>query len=377
MSEATTALWRFTGDIFRTQSAEFDFSNPNPAQNPPAGNQFFSAGNDLQLSLSGNTIEYLVPQTGAGAQYYPQTMSNYISVFSDIDVVDCPIDNNIAGDNGGLVPEPFIPNDTTGIWQDPIGDPISLDDYLQFLIINFPNDGTGEPNDRIETEVARVRFALYRWVVHMLANPSSYDLTTIEKFADDDYRRLLIGYYIEQKDPVNADRMLNLLTLQSPVNTDFAFLQRINLKRLFPSSYGVSHTYAPTTTELQIIRTIAELPSENTGYASALYYLYTGEKVYPDFDFVQSQPRNAMVSDEEKSIRLKVSPNPTDSRIEISSNIDIDEYYLYDKLGRLQVRALDVDSKTIILDFTNQDTGIYFLQVKCGSKTITKKVIRI
>ena len=115
---------------------------------------------------------------------------------------------------------------------------------------------------------------------------------------------------------------------------------------------------------------------ENTGYASALYYLYTNEKVYPDFDFSDTKPRNSN-TDSKDFVRLDYYPNPTNSSIHLNSNKEISEYELCDSYGRLQARGLVKNLKTLTLDISNYSKGVYILNVKCGSETITKKVIKI
>ncbi len=373
---ASIAIWRLNGDIFQVQSAQFDATNSNTEDNPPAGNQFLDVSFDLTLFPAGNTVDYLVPQPGEGAQYYPETEGDYNTILSTALIADCPEDNNFPGGPGGLIPDNFVPNDSTDNWQDPIGDPMTLDEYLAYLI-NLGIGGGGDDADgHTRSEIARVRFALYLWVVYMLAHPDDFDLTEIEDFADDDYQRLLVGYYIHTQDPYNADRILAGLSRANEANTDFATIQEINLKRLFPAYYNPDASYIPTSTELQNIRGIAEEYSENTGYASALYYLYTNEKVYPDFAFVNSQPRSGSAS-EEDAIWVDIFPNPTTGSLELNSNGSIYEYSLYDSYGRLEHSDLLKGTKNHIFDISNLSVGLYFLKVKCGSKIITKKVVKI
>ena len=210
----------------------------------------------------------------------------------------------------------------------------------------------------------------------MLEHSSDHDISVIEDFVDDEYQRLLVGYYIHNGDAYNADRILNDLSLTNEVNIDFATIQEVNLKRLFPAFYNIPNYYSPTSNELQAIRTIAEKFSENTGYASALYYLYTHEKVYPDFDFSDTKPRNSN-SDSKDLLWFDFYPNPTDGSIQLTSNREISEYALYDSYGRLQARGLVKNLKTLTLDISNYSRGIYLLNVKCESEIITKKIVKI
>ena len=372
-NETSTGIWRVNGDIFQVQSANYDFGNFDIADNPPAGNQFFDVGSDLKFFYDGNTVDYLVPQPGGEPQYYPQTVGDYNTIFSFENVTDCPDDDNFNG--GGTVltlPELFIPDDSTNVWDEPIGDPAVLDEYLAY-IFNLP----GAADDgRTRTEIARVRFALYRWVVYMLEHPNNYDLSAIEDFVDTDYQRLLIGYYIHTEDAFNANRILDNLPRINEVNRDFATIQEVNLKRLFPAFYTINN-YTPTSTKLQEIRNIAEKFSENTGYASALYYLCTNEKVYPDFDFTNTQPRSSGIDSESDELWLDIYPNPTNGAINLNSNEEISEYTLYDSYGRLQVRKFVKNVKKPTLDISGYSKGIYILNVKYGTKIITKKIVKI
>lgn len=99
--------------------------------------------------------------------------------------------------------------------------------------------------------------------------------------------------------------------------------------------------------------------------------------MHPDFDFSASQPRNIASGREDADILLDIHPNPTDGKLELNSNVAIYEYSLYDSYGRLQFKEFVKGVKTYTLDMDNQTEGIYFLQVKCGSEIITKKLVII
>jgi len=372
---SSTAVWRFTGELFRVQTAQF---NPNidTENNPPAGNQFFTAGEDLDISFSGNTIDYLVPDPDSVlvTSYYPQTVSNYNEIVSDERIINCPDDSNLVG---GTSPGALIPNDSLGIWQAPIGDPIALDGYLNSLLILDENNTDTTREAQIQTEIARVRFTLHRWVVHMLENPAGYDLTLLETFTDPAYHRLMVGYYTEQEDPANADRVLSNLSLTDKVNADFAVIQAIHLKRTFPAFYNLNSSYVPTANELGDLRAIAEQSSENTGAASALYYIYTGEKIYPTIQFPAAQPRRHESNVYDRHISLDVYPNPTDDQLHLESNSNIRGYTLYDKMGILITQNTLDDTKEYNLELKDMPEGVYFLQVQFASEVLTKKIIKL
>jgi len=100
-------------------------------------------------------------------------------------------------------------------------------------------------------------------------------------------------------------------------------------------------------------------------------------KVYPDFDFTNTQPRSSGIDSEGDELWLDIYPNPTNGTINLNVNMEVSEYALYDSYGRLQNKRFVKDTKKLILELSDYSKGIYILIVKCGSKLITKKVVKI
>jgi len=100
-------------------------------------------------------------------------------------------------------------------------------------------------------------------------------------------------------------------------------------------------------------------------------------KVYPDFDFTNTQPKSSGIDSESDELWLDIYPNPTNGTINLSANMEVSEYALYDSYGRLQDKRFVKDTKKLILDISGYSKGIYILNVKYGTKIITKKIVKI
>jgi hypothetical protein len=72
------------------------------------------------------------------------------------------------------------------------------------------------------------------------------------------------------------------------------------------------------------------------------------------------------------TIELSISPNPTSSTITVNTNDKIDGIVLFNSIGSEVLR-----SDTINLNLSELPAGIYFLQIQLGSKTVTKKVVKL
>jgi polyhydroxybutyrate depolymerase len=71
---------------------------------------------------------------------------------------------------------------------------------------------------------------------------------------------------------------------------------------------------------------------------------------------------------------IRVFPNPTNNliNIEINNLLELKEIILYNTLGE----NLNLKSTDGLIDLTNLNTGIYFLNIKTSKGAITKKVVR-
>ena len=74
----------------------------------------------------------------------------------------------------------------------------------------------------------------------------------------------------------------------------------------------------------------------------------------------------------ESQIELNFYPNPTSSQVNIISSITIDEINIKDVLGRYIYEAKPNDKSTSL---TINQEGIYFVTMKLGQHTVTKKLI--
>jgi phosphatidylserine/phosphatidylglycerophosphate/cardiolipin synthase-like enzyme len=72
-----------------------------------------------------------------------------------------------------------------------------------------------------------------------------------------------------------------------------------------------------------------------------------------------------MVSTEEIEIEdLKIYPNPTTAKIQISSNENIEKIELYSIQGNLVKQIIPMDNQTIEIDLSTQISGVYILKIE-------------
>lgn len=114
---------------------------------------------------------------------------------------------------------------------------------------------------------------------------------------------------------------------------------------------------------------------------NAIYARQNNRNPYIDNNsYVQSiwglAPSQLNVSDFEANAQLNIYPNPTnDSRININSNVAIDEIEIITINGQIlqMIKKPIFENNTYTLDNLNQ--GFYFLKLTSNNQTLTKKII--
>ncbi|OUR99411.1 hypothetical protein A9Q86_12650 [Flavobacteriales bacterium 33_180_T64] len=72
------------------------------------------------------------------------------------------------------------------------------------------------------------------------------------------------------------------------------------------------------------------------------------------------------------SVQFKLFPNPTSNYINVSASNTIDKIEFYSILGH---KVLETNN-TNIIDISNFDSGVYFVKIYSGNKSISKKIIK-
>ena len=89
-------------------------------------------------------------------------------------------------------------------------------------------------------------------------------------------------------------------------------------------------------------------------------------------DYVRVYQNTGLSVDEVFSSKFKMVPNPASDYISIITNEAVDDVQIYNVLGRLVLRESGpIDS----INVSNLDSGMYFLNIYSGSKTVTTKIV--
>nr|WP_228408970.1 VWA domain-containing protein [Chryseobacterium ureilyticum] len=80
--------------------------------------------------------------------------------------------------------------------------------------------------------------------------------------------------------------------------------------------------------------------------------------------------------EEEKNPKIKIYPNPTKGEINIQSNKQIDELYLYDYSGKILIKQEKLPAGTNKIDITSYPQSIYLMRCKYGKQWDTFKIIK-
>ena len=77
-----------------------------------------------------------------------------------------------------------------------------------------------------------------------------------------------------------------------------------------------------------------------------------------------------------QQIGIKAMPNPFAEQLTLSAEAEIQQIEVYDQLGRLQ-KSLSTNGKEQQIDFSNLNSGIYFIRVQLNDGRSGKvKVIK-
>lgn len=121
------------------------------------------------------------------------------------------------------------------------------------------------------------------------------------------------------------------------------------------------------------IRTLPTLPvgSEVINTAN-IYFDYNGPIVTNEAKTTFSSLSNAIFI---KDKSITIFPNPTTSKINITSNFSIKSIAIYDVQGRI-LQSIIEDSKTSNLDISDKPNGVYFLKITTDKGSKIEKVVK-
>ncbi|MEO1513997.1 MAG: T9SS type A sorting domain-containing protein [Bacteroidota bacterium] len=181
----------------------------------------------------------------------------------------------------------------------------------------------------------------------------------LEKEANSKALKILFGLWMEQQAYDKAEKVLNTLPSEE---ADFVRLQTHNLHFL----QAVNGLYRPETEEMDWIRQLAEVLSENRGYARALLAIWEGayfEYSFEPYPLAQERRGQQPLS----SGKLQCFPNPAKGQLQLSlpKQLQTGQIRIYNSKGELQTQlnipASDQPSHQT-LDISQWPNGLYFLQ---------------
>ncbi|MEO1628502.1 MAG: T9SS type A sorting domain-containing protein, partial [Bacteroidota bacterium] len=181
----------------------------------------------------------------------------------------------------------------------------------------------------------------------------------LEKEANSRALKILFGLWMEQQEYDKAEKVLNRLPSEE---ADFVRLQTHNLHFL----QAANGLYRPEADEMNWIRQLAEIPSENRGHARALLAIWEGayfEYSFEPYQLAQERRgRQALFSG-----KLQCFPNPVKGQLQLSipKQRQNGQLHIYNSKGELQVQMTVPASDQPFhhtLDISKWSDGLYFLQ---------------
>ncbi|MGB5980717.1 MAG: family 16 glycosylhydrolase [Nonlabens sp.] len=89
-------------------------------------------------------------------------------------------------------------------------------------------------------------------------------------------------------------------------------------------------------------------------------------------DYVRVFQESTAGIDDEFETSIKLYPNPAEDRVNIKSNIPLDEVSIFDLLGQQVYQSTQVEST---VDISGFKSGIYIVKIKSGDRSLSRKLI--
>lgn len=196
-------------------------------------------------------------------------------------------------------------------------------------------------------------------------------VSLLNSIANDNAKRLLIPYYIEEGDFVVAQSLLDDLPQNSPEEQNYYSLYTI-YKNVYESGRNI---WEMTAAEELVVRNIANSGTATTFDAQAVLYLAYGEEfpielpALPTFleTEIQQQLTITFKTDHLADVdKCKIYPNPTQNYLLIEHNLGVDEtatFLLYDTQGQLLQQQPISGQGNEQLSLTDVSAGMYYYKI--------------
>ena len=111
------------------------------------------------------------------------------------------------------------------------------------------------------------------------------------------------------------------------------------------------------------------------------YYISLGYQGFPECDYTFYMDtiiyRGVQQISNINNLNIIVAPNPIESYLMISSNLTIDELYVYSILGeRVFYEKFEQKSKSLRTDLSSIQRGVYIIHLKSGNQDKYQKIIK-
>jgi len=188
----------------------------------------------------------------------------------------------------------------------------------------------------------------------------------------DKARMAIYSSYVFENNIEGARTYLNNLIQDSEEWTDFKKVQYINLDRI---EKGFS--YKPANKLLAEVKTIAEKEHRYSGYAKALYYIFTNEIISnvsntsSDVSSWINRGKQIEVGD----IQAKIFPNPVKGQLNIEINQSVEgQVVISDMVGRT-IMSSKLEGYKINLSMDKLMEGMYIVSIIDDKKILYQEKI--
>ena len=202
----------------------------------------------------------------------------------------------------------------------------------------------------------------------------------IQEFKNDEFlfKSFVYGSLVDKQKYYEARNFLNQLVASTEEQTDFVFVQNINLDRLEDYNHEVSQS------DLNLLYNIGSKFYPMSGFARSLYRLLTGDKIdaYQHEEYREQVEINHLKSTESKNESFNIMPNPTSGILNISFKSDYEnvELVIVDLTGRImQIREFGSGFFNEAFDISHLNEGIYLAKIynpQTNEYIMTRKLVK-
>lgn len=348
-------LW--DGNVFGIQATNFDPAENLFQNNRPAANSFKLYTNDLLIDELGDEIIYLTPQDVALTEFIPTFESNYTNFQSFLNPNTCSEIVAQFSEPNILVPSDFLPPSVKQDWPNPIGNPLLLGDYIEYLIALDPGSITEEAR---ELEVSRAEFTLYNAITAITDSPNA--ISILDQLKGNIWKRIKYGILFERGDFLEARQLINIMVPIKEVDHDFIFIQDIILDKIDHELNLQQLPFGISTTDKQDVIDIIQKGNIISGYASSLYFDIFGEILVPSLDHKATPRRSNIDLSKEKGNSFYVYPNPASEILYIHGH-KVSELVKVYNIYRNEILNIQLGANRSI-DISALEKGVYFIMTE-------------